>query len=413
MRISTSQTYNSALNSMLDQQSRLNETQLKLSEGKRILNPSDDPIGSGIALNLRQQIESAKQFSKNGQTAQTSLEITESSLANVTDILNRIRELVLQGSNGTLSYADRDSLATEIERRYDELLGIANTQLADGKYIFAGFRSGVEPFTKDIAGNVVYNGDQGKHLVDVNSSVTVQSNLSGSEVFAEIPTGNGSFLTTAGAANAGTGVISSGSLVDSSAYIPDTYTVSFQNNGAGQLTYQVTDSLGAQIVPAPPLLVPADAPLYVDGADIEFNGIQFRINGLPAAGDDFTIEPSASQDIFVTIEQLVNGLRSSSASEELQANMKNQLNNGLVNLDRAMEHVDQYRSIVGARLNVVDSEKSINENIVVQAKGSLSVVEDLDYAEAITDLNRQSVALQAAQQSFIKIEGLSLFNFIN
>ncbi|MDX1695658.1 MAG: flagellar hook-associated protein FlgL [Ketobacteraceae bacterium] len=413
MRISTNQSYSSALNSMLDQQAKLSRTQLKISEGKRILKPSDDPIGSGIALNLKQQIASAKQFNKNGQVAETSLQVTESSLASVTDILNRVRELVLQGANGTLGFSDRDSLATEIERRYDELLGLANSQLSDGKYIFSGFRSGVKPFTKDIAGNVNYNGDQGKHFVDVNSSVTVQTNLSGSEVFEEISTGNGTFQATASTANTGTGVISSGSLVDAAAYIPDTYTVTFQNNGASQLTYQVTDGSGAQIVPAPPLTVPADAPLYVEGADIEFNGIQFSISGRPVPGDEFTIEPSASQDIFTTVEDVIEALRSSNATEELQAAMRNRLNNGLVNLDRAMEHVDENRSLIGARLNVVESEANINSNIVVQARSSLSIVEDLDYAEAITDLNRQRVALQAAQQSFVRIEGLSLFNFIS
>ncbi|MCG8673479.1 MAG: flagellar hook-associated protein FlgL [Pseudomonadales bacterium] len=412
MRISTIQSYDTALNSMLDQQSKLSETQLRISEGKRILKPSDDPIGSGIALNLKQQIASAEQFSKNGQTAETALQVTESSLASVTDILNRVRELVLQGANGSLNYQDRESLAIEIERRYDELLGIANTQLSDGKYIFSGFVSATQPFTKDIAGNIIYNGDQGKHVVDVNSSVTVQTNLSGSEVFAEIPTGNGSFLNTADASNSGTGVISAGSLVDQAAYVPDTYSVIFQNNAASQLTYQVQDSSGGVVIPAPPGVVPADAPLFVEGANIEFNGIQFQINGRPVAGDTFTVEPSASQDVFVTIEQVVDALRSSTATESLQAAMQNRINNALTNLDRAMEHIDQNRSIVGARLNIVESERSINENIVVQAQGSLSLVEDLDYAEAITDLNRQSVALQAAQQSFIQIQDLSLFNFL-
>lgn len=413
MRISTSQSYDTALNSMLDQQAKLSETQLKISEGKNILKPSDDPIGSGIALNLKQQIASSKQFVKNGETAETSLQVTESSLASVTDMLNRVRELVLQGANGTLNYSDRESLAIEIERRYDELLGISNTQLSDGKYIFSGYSSSVQAFTKDIAGNVIYNGDQGKHLVDVNSSVSVQTNLSGSEVFSQITTGNGTFLTSAAAANSGTGVISSGSLIDESVYVPDTYTVTFQNNAASQLTYQVTDSSGTQIIPAPPLTVPADAPLYVEGANIEFNGLQFHINGTPVPTDEFTIEPSASQNIFVTIEQIMNALRSSSATDSLQAGMQNQLNNGLTNLDRAMEHVDEKRSIVGARLNIVESERNINENIQVLAEGSLSTVEDLDYAEAITDLKKQSVALQAAQQSFVQIEGLSLFNFIS
>lgn len=412
MRVSTKQTYETSLNSMLDQQSKLSQTQLEISEGKRILRPSDDPIGSGIALNLKQQIAAAKQFSDNGERADTTLKVVESSLSSVTDVLNRVRELALQGLNGSLNYSDRESLAIEIERRLDELVGIGNTQLADGNYLFSGFRTNVQPFTKDIAGNVTYNGDQGRRVLDVNTTVSVQTNLSGSEAFVEIPTGNGSFNTFPSAANIGTGVISAGSVIDAAAYVPDTYTVSFATNGAGQLVYSVTDSAAAQIVPVPPLTVPADAPLYVDGANIEFNGIQFNINGTPSPADSFTVEPSASQNIFETVQQVIDGLRQGNHTPALDAAMRNRLNNGLINLDRAMETVDQNRSVIGARMNVVESERQINENVVVQAETSLSLVEDLDYAEAITRLNRQSVALQAAQQSFVQVQGLSLFNFI-
>ena len=412
MRVSTKQPYETSLNSMLDQQSKLSQTQLEISEGKRILRPSDDPIGSGIALNLKQQIAAAKQFSDNGERADTTLKVVESSLSSVTDVLNRVRELALQGLNGSLNYSDRESLAIEIERRLDELVGIGNTQLADGNYLFSGFRTNVQPFTKDIAGNVTYNGDQGRRVLDVNTTVSVQTNLSGSEAFVEIPTGNGSFNTFPSAANIGTGVISAGSVIDAAAYVPDTYTVSFATNGAGQLVYSVTDSAAAQIVPVPPLTVPADAPLYVDGANIEFNGIQFNINGTPSPADSFTVEPSASQNIFETVQQVIDGLRQGNHTPALDAAMRNRLNNGLINLDRAMETVDQNRSVIGARMNVVESERQINENVVVQAETSLSLVEDLDYAEAITRLNRQSVALQAAQQSFVQVQGLSLFNFI-
>ncbi len=259
---------------------------------------------------------------------------------------------------------------------------------------------------------MVYNGDQGKQYIDVNSSVQVQTNLTGHELFVDIPTGNGSFNTLADLSNSGTGVISAGSLVDAAAYIPDTYTVDFMLNGSGQLVYSVTDSSGGQILPAPPLTLPNDAPLYVEGANIEFLGIQFSISGRPESGDSFTIEPSTSQDLFVTVQQIIDGMRSGDQTATMNAAMRNRLNNGLINLDRAMENVDQKRSIVGSRLNVVESERMINENLLVEAQGSLSVVEDLDYAEAITRLNRQTLALQAAQQSYVQVQNLSLFNFI-
>ena len=413
MRISTFQSYSTALNSMTDQQSRLSETQLKISEGKRILKPSDDPIGSGIALNLKQQIESSKQYVKNGSMADTNLQVTENALSSVTDILDRVRELMLQGANGALNYADRVSLSVEIEKRAEELLGIANTQLSDGKYIFSGFRTSTKPFTTDIAGNVTYNGDQGKIQVDVNSTVSVEANFNGSDVFQRILTGNGTFLTKAADSNAGTGIIGSGNLVDASVYVPDVYTVDFTTNAGGVRVYTISDSAGNQLVPAPPGVVPADAPTFVEGGDIEFQGIQFSINGRPEDGDQFTIQPSSSQDLFTTIQQITDALKTSNSTESLQAQLQNRINNGLINLDRAMEHIDRQRSSLGARLNVIESEKNINQNIVIQARSSLSIVEDLDYAEAITDLNRQSVALQAAQQSFVKIESLSLFQFIS
>jgi flagellar hook-associated protein 3 FlgL len=413
MRVSTRQSSITALNAMLEQQTKLNKTQLQVSSGKRIQQPSDDPIGMSIALGLKQQIDISKQFNRNGESADHALKLAESALVSSTDILSRTRELTLQGLNGTLNQTDRESLATEIERRLDELVGLGNTQLGDGQYLFSGFMTAVRPFTKDISGNINYNGDQGKQYIDVNTTVRVQTNLSGSEVFVEIPTGNGSFQTTASTANNGTGVISAGSIINPSQYLPDVYTVNFSNNGGGQLVYSVVDSNSNQIVPTPPLTVPADAPLYIEQSDIEFNGIQFSISGRPVSGDSFTIEPSSSQDLFTTVQEIVDALRMPNNTPEMNAALQNRLNNGLINLDRAMEHIDENRAILGSRLNVVESEKAINENVSFQAEASLSLVEDLDYAEAITRLTRQQVALQAAQQSFVKVQNLSLFQFIS
>lgn len=413
MRISTRQSYDMALNSMLGQQGKLSETQLQISEGKRILKPSDDPIGSGIALNLRQQVTLSKQFNENGQSADHTLKVIESSLSSVTDILDRVRELTVQGLNGTLTYADRESIAIEMERRLEEMLGVGNTQIGDSKYLFSGFRTETRPFTQDIAGNITYNGDQGKHLVEVNTSVKVQTNLSGSEIFMEIPNGNGAFQTGASAGNTGTGVINAGNLSDPAAFNPESFTIDFVTNGSGALAYTVTDSGGAQVVPAPPAVVPADAPTFYEGADITFNGMQFQINGNPLPGDQFTVDPSSRQDVFTSIQQIIDAMRMATSTPELDAAMRNVLNNGLVNLDRAMEHVDINRSLIGARLNIVESERNINENVTFQAESTLSLVEDLDYAEAITRLNRQQVALQAAQQSFVQIQNLSLFRFLS
>ena len=195
IRISTSQIFTQGSSSILDNQSKVNSTQLQLSKGTRILKPSDDPIGSAVALDLQKQIDTSLQFIANGETAETRLEVEESALANVTDILQRIRDLTLQGANGTLNQTDRQAIIIEIEQRLDELVGLGNSQLASGEYLFSGFKTNIKPFTEDGTGTVSYNGDQGVLNVNVNTSVRVESGNSGDEVFFNIKTGNGSFVT--------------------------------------------------------------------------------------------------------------------------------------------------------------------------------------------------------------------------
>ena len=405
IRISTTQTFNQGTNSILENQSKVNETQLQLSKGTRILKPSDDPIGSAIALDLQKQIDSSIQYIAKGQAAESRLVVEESSLANVTDILQRIRDLSLQAANATLNATDRKTINVEIEQRLEELVGIANTQLSNGDYLFSGYRTNMKPFTVDGTGTVNYNGDQGVRVVNVNTSVQVESGNSGDEVFMNITTGNGAFVTTADQTNAGTGVISNAVLEDPTVYVSDTYTVDFSLDGTGNLQYQITGANSGPVY-VPPL------PRFDEDSSISFNGISFSISGFPDDGDSFTVEPSFSQDIFTTVNQIVSALQLPTDTSTQQATFRNALDLGLKNLDQAITHVDEVRASVGSRLNVIDSEHAINESLKVEAESALSIVKDLDYAEAITALNKQTLALQAAQQSFVQVQNLSLFEFI-
>ncbi|AUM11644.1 flagellar hook-associated protein FlgL [Ketobacter alkanivorans] len=405
IRISTSQTFSQGTNSILNNQSKVSQTQLQLSKGTRILKPSDDPIGSAVALDLQKQIDNALQYISNGQTAETKLAIEESSLSNVTDILQRIRELTLQAANATQNQADRAAITVEIKQRLDELVGLGNSQLANGEYLFSGFKSNVRPFTADGTGNISYNGDQGVLNVNVNTSVRVESGNSGDEVFFDIKTGNGSFVAAGDPSNLGTGVISSAVLEDPTLYVGDVYTIDFSLNGSGALQYQITGANTGPVYAAP-------LPLYDEDTRVSFNGINYSISGLPSSGDSFTVEPSFRQSVFATVNQIITALEIPNSTSTLQATFQNALNVGLQNLDQAMTHIDEVRASVGSRLNVIESESEINESLKVEAQSALSVVKDLDYAEAITELNKRTLALQAAQQSFVKVQNLSLFEFI-
>ncbi|MEN8763087.1 MAG: flagellar hook-associated protein FlgL [Thiogranum sp.] len=107
------------------------------------------------------------------------------------------------------------------------------------------------------------------------------------------------------------------------------------------------------------------------------------------------------EDIFTTLENLAT---------DLEANAPN--DSSLDQLDRTMDHLLRARASAGARLNALESQENINGALLVQLEQTRSTIEDLDYAEAATRLSQESVILQAAQQSFVKVQNLNLFNFL-
>jgi flagellar hook-associated protein 3 FlgL len=81
-------------------------------------------------------------------------------------------------------------------------------------------------------------------------------------------------------------------------------------------------------------------------------------------------------------------------------------------LDLALQNILTVRAGVGGRLNALDSQRNVNDGFVIESKASLSQIEDLDYVSAIALFESQLLALQAAEQAFVKVQGLSLFNYL-
>ncbi|HAW19271.1 MAG TPA: flagellar hook-associated protein 3, partial [Flavobacteriales bacterium] len=94
------------------------------------------------------------------------------------------------------------------------------------------------------------------------------------------------------------------------------------------------------------------------------------------------------------------------------AKLANDLSQSLSTLDQALEHLQSRRTIVGNRLQALDTRTNENADERLTLQTDISELEDIDFAEAVSRLNLQSTALQAAQQAYIKIQGLSLFNFL-
>jgi flagellar hook-associated protein 3 FlgL len=400
MRLSSVQIFQQGISGILDQQAKLNQTEQQLATGKRVLTPSDDPVAAVQIMDITEDLELVDQYSRNGDLAEGQLALEESVLADVGNVLQRVRELVVQANNATQSPETRNSIATEIEARLDELQSLANTRDANGEYIFAGFQSNTEPFARQ-GNSFSYNGDDGQRFLQLGSSTQVGVRDSGFDVFVSIPSGNGTFDVEPNVANTGTGVVGATSVNGS--FTPEDYTVSFiQAAPTDPITYQVTDSTPAVIASG----------TYTAGDTIAFAGASLQFDGVPENGDSFDVTPSIKQDMFTSIQMMVNDLKNSGASPAETAAVNNSMGQALNNLDQALGHVLEIRSDVGVRLSQVDNQRSINESFTLQLQDTLSDIQDVDYAEAISRLNLQLTALQAAQQTYVKVQGLSLFNYL-
>ena len=400
MRLSSVQIFQQGISAILDQQAKLNQTEQQLSSGKRVLNPSDDPVAAVQILDITEDLKLVDQYSRNGDLAEGQLALEESTLAEVGNVLQRVRELVVQANNATQTPETRKSIATEIEARLDELEALGNTRDGNGEYIFAGFQSAVEPFSRQ-ANNFSYNGDDGQRFLQLGSSSQVSVRDSGFDVFMSIPSGNGTFDVEPDASNAGTAV--AGATAVDGSFITDDYTLSFsQATPSDPITYQVMDSTPAVIAGG----------TYESGDTLSFAGASLKFDGLPADGDSFDITPSVKQDMFSSIQMIANDLKNSGALPAETAAVNNGMAQALNNLDQALGHVLEVRADVGVRLSQVDNQRSINDSFTLQLQDTLSDIQDVDYAEAISRLNLQLTALQAAQQTYVKVQGLSLFNYL-
>ena len=394
MRIATSQIFSRGLGAILDQQASLSRTQLQVATGQRILQPSDDPAGAKRVLDLNESLALTQQFQSNAETAVSRLGTEDAILGAISNILQRVRELALQGNNATVSGNDRAALAIEVRERLAELLGLSNSTDGKGEFLFSGFSTRTQPFVADGAGGFTYNGDQGVRQVQVAAGFRVADSHSGTEVFQAILNGNGTFRTSESGANTGNGVISPGTVTNLAAWVPDTYQINFVT----ATDFEVRDSSAGLVTSG----------TYTSGGAITFNGVQTTVSGTPVSGDSFTVAESNNQDLFTTVQSLAVAFEGGFP----QAPLNNAVNRVLSDLDQTMENVLQTRAQVGARINAIDSEREVNTDLELLISQDLSGVQDVDLVEVITLLNQQLGALQAAQLSFVKVQNLSLFNFI-
>ncbi len=441
IRVSTGMIFNAGVNSINTQTASLLHLQQQVATGQRMLTPADDPVAAARVLEVGQAQDVTKQYSTNHDNAKSALGLEETQLTSVNDIMARLKELTVQAGNATLSENDKRSVALELRARFEELLGIANSTDGAGQYIFAGYMGSTKPFGASIdamiqnpALEVSYAGDDGRRQLQVSPTRFLDVSDPGSDVFMRMRNGNGYFATGYAAANTGGGIIDAGNVTDTALWaavpqaVKDNIAIQFSidNTTVPPTTYYdlVDNSGGApgvsMITGAPPT-VPGPR-VYQPNQPISFSGlaapypadfgISVTVSGDPADGDGFTIASSTSQSIFRTLANLVGTLEQGPSGAGAQAKFSNEIGFALTNLDQANESVLRVRAAIGSRLSEIDSLTNVNQDLQLQYQQTLSTLQDLDYAKAISDLTRKQTDLEAAQKSFMRISQLSLFNYL-
>jgi len=437
MRISTAQIYDAGIGGVINNQSALFKTQNQLSSGTRVLTPADDPVASARALVVTQSLEVNKRYMENQTAASSTMALVEGYTQSAVNLIQNVRERLVQAGSTSLTNSDRQAIATELESRLQELVGLANSQDGTGQYLFSGYKGSTTPFAKDANGNVVYNGDSGERLLQVEATRFMPVSVAGDDLFMNSRKGNGTFEALAGGNlsaafvnngnNTGTATVSAGSVSDPGKWGVTTnpgnfmvrFSVATAADGSTTTTYRLYDNRN----PASPVDLSGADQAYVAGQNIALQdktvvpvadyGASIMIQGAPADGDSFTVAPSGSQSLFATLESAIKALKTPiGGSSYSSTQFVNDLAAQLTNLDQNLDNVSRVQAKLGARMNEVDALKSTSEDVNLQYKTTISGLVDLDYAKAISDFAKQQTQLEAAQASYAKIMQLGLFNYL-
>lgn len=189
MRVSTSMVFDQGAANLNRQTAAYLKTQNQLATGRRIVNPSDDPVAAARALEVTQRRDMNAQYLDNQKAARDALRTTEISLTSLGDLLQDVRDNAMKAGNASLDDTQRRMIATDLRQQFGRLMSIANAKDANGEFLFAGFglaAGETQPYEGSVEAGVTANGDQGQRKLQVSASRQLAISNSGFEVFENV-----------------------------------------------------------------------------------------------------------------------------------------------------------------------------------------------------------------------------------
>ncbi len=473
-RVTQNLTSQAARQQVSQSYSRLFESQLRVSRGKKISAPSDDPSNIARLLSFRERLGELDQFEQNAAESRAFVDSAAATLQEASDIIQQARESVIQGLNGTLSQTDRDTVAIALDGYIKDLVSLANSQVGN-RFIFGGTKTDSQPYVIETDASsqtrVRYLGNNDRIAAEIGPGVRSSINLPGTELFSRKGRGQTIFAGNTGAAvglgtDNGIGVDklivahtstsltgTSGLALGTSSNSKDTVigaqslqiddiakTVSL--NGGTPVSYTGTETDLAITGPNGELIyvdttgitggfVGTEAAtgagtLSTDGGattiPIIFGANQQVIDSLSGeilnvdstnikrAGTD-DVSYSGTLDLFQSLIAIRDGLLEADQKPDLVAAL-DLVRGQLDELDSSHDQLLQGLGELGSISNRLQSGEDRVQDLNVRLQELISKTEDVDISDAIIQLQQNETSYQSALLVTSRINNLSLLNFL-
>lgn len=413
-RLGSANTYDTAMRNITARQTALSALQENLTSGKRVVRASDDPTSAAIAERALTRISRITTDQRALASQVDAITQAESVLGDVTDALQRFRELTVSAGSGVHSSAERKTIALEMQGLRDQIYALANREDSNGAPLFSALGSALQPFVgpQTTSPDYTFNGLPGQ---SASNAVSIPFALDGDSAFMLTSTQDASYNVSLNNGNvslqASAISVTNAALVNGSSYsisnigivpvipatIPATSTATYDliETPAGTSTPLAAVPTTGPAFPSSSTTIPLTAP-----------GISLTLTGLPTAGDTINIVPNAS--LFSVLDNAIKDIgQATSNNASSQA-----VSQALHNIDIGMERVSAVRGQAGELLNRADRISGNQEKRSIQMEADRSRAEDLDMVKGISDFENLQTGYQVAMQTYAQIQKLSLFDFI-
>jgi len=413
-RVTTGMLKSTMMYNLKSAQRRLDVVQSQVATGKKASLPHQDPSGVTNSMLYKSRISEIGQYIDNTGDANSRMKFYDTALESTGDILKRLKSLTVQAANGTYNDHDRKMIAMEVDGLLNQMLVVANTKYKD-ENIFSGFQITTEPFKVNkemvkgyshaLVNKVKYMGDIGKQRREIEEQKYIDVNFAGNSVF----WGRNETITSSTAGTNWKATKNQVFRIDGLAVnvtAGDSLPVVVQkiNNLNTSVRASINNTKGANL-----LVLETTDPhqMWVEdiqgGTVMQDLGIIGRNDNVPPNNVSSTAKVHGGS-IFDQVIDLRNSLLSNNLDK---IGTKN-----LGEIDAAIKHISRYRGEVGAtsaRLKSVEKRLMMDK---VNMVSILSRTEDVDIAEAVTNLKMLEYVRQAAMQVGARIIPKTLMDFL-